>query len=61
MSGSQQESPHANLDYWTTLDGHTTLDQKGQEVESLPRDLVDFLGEQLAQALLQDIAEDLES
>ncbi len=52
---------HANLDYWTTLEDHTTLDQKGQEVESLPRDLVDFLGEQLAQALLQDIAEDLES
>jgi len=58
VSGSQQESPHANLDYWTTLDGHTTLDQKGQEVESLPRDLVDYLGERLAEALLQDIAEE---
>ena len=41
----------------TTLDSQTTLDQGGQEVESLPCALVDFLGEQLAQALLQDLAE----
>ena len=45
----------------TTLDSQTTLDKKGQEVESLPCVLVDFLGEQLAQALLQDIADDPES
>ncbi len=52
---------HANLDYWTTLEDHTTLDQKGQEVESLPRDLVDFLGGLLAEALLRDMAEEPES
>ncbi len=42
----------------TTLDSQTTLDQGSQEVESLPRDLVDYLGELLAEALLQDMAEE---
>ncbi len=42
----------------TTLDSQTTLDKKGQEVESLPCALVDYLGELLAEALLQDLAEE---
>ena len=42
----------------TMLDNQTTLEKGDQEVESLPRDLVDYLGERLAEALLQDIAEE---
>ncbi len=41
-----------------TLDSQTTLEKGDQEVDSLPRDLVDYLGERLAEALLQDIAEE---
>jgi len=46
----------------TNLDSQTNLDGENREVESLvetlPRDLVEGIADLLAQALLQDIAEE---